>query len=46
MGGINEENIVYGGPEPPPIDSQSKSLGEVVLKKLADDGNEVMFVSN
>lgn len=44
MSGSNMENILYGGPEPPSIDNQSKSLGEIVLKKLADDVDDVMFV--
>lgn len=42
----NEENILYGGPEPPLIDDESKSLGEVLLKKLTINPDEVMFVSN
>lgn len=43
--GDNEKNILYGGPEPPLIDEESKSLGEVILKRLALDGGDVMFVS-
>lgn len=39
------KNILYGGPEPPLIDDESKSFGEVILKKLATHGNNVMFVS-
>lgn len=45
MGDDNEKNILYGGPDPPMIDSESKSLGEVILKKLAVNGNDVIFVS-
>lgn len=45
MGDDNEKNILYGGPDPPMIDNESKSLGEVILKKLAVNGNEVIFVS-
>lgn len=45
MSDNNGENILYGGPEPPLIDEESKSLGEVILKKLAVNGNDVMFVS-
>lgn len=41
----NVENILYGGPDPPLIDEDSKSLGEVILKKLTDNGNDAMFVS-
>lgn len=43
--GDNEKNILYGGPDPPLIDAESKSLGEVILKKLSTNGNEVVFVS-
>lgn len=39
------KHILYGGPEPPLIDDESKSFGEVILKKLATHGNNVMFVS-
>lgn len=39
------KNILYGGPEPPLIDDESKSFGEVILKKLSTHGNNVMFVS-
>lgn len=45
MGDDNEKNILYGGPEPSLIDEESKSLGEVILKKLAINGNDVIFVS-
>lgn len=41
-----DKNILYGGPEPPLIDDESKSFGEVILKKLATHGNNVMFVSS
>lgn len=41
----NEKNILYGGPEPPLIDDESKSLGEVILKRLAVNDNDVIFVS-
>lgn len=46
MSDKNEENILYGGPEPPLIDEQSQSLGETLLRKLTIDPNNVMFVSN
>lgn len=45
MGDDNDKNILYGGPEPPLIDDDSKSLGEVILKKLNSNGDSVMFVS-
>lgn len=45
MGEDNEKHILYGGPEPPLIDADSKSLGEVILKKLTVNGNDAMFVS-
>lgn len=45
MGSTNEENILYGGPEPPLVDDESQSLGEVLLKKLTINPNDVMFVS-
>lgn len=45
MGDDNEKNILYGGPDPPMIDNDAKSLGEVILKKLAVNGNDVIFVS-
>lgn len=41
----DEKNILYGGPDPPLIDEEAKSLGEVILKKLRDDADDVMFVS-
>lgn len=41
----NEEHILYGGPDPPLIDEDSNSLGEVILKKLTVNGNDAMFVS-
>lgn len=46
MNAKNGENILYGGPEPPLIDDESQSLGEVLLKKLTIHPNDVMFVSN
>lgn len=46
MSAKNGENILYGGPEPPLIDDESQSLGEVLLKKLTIHPNDVMFVSN
>lgn len=45
MGEDNKKNILYGGPEPELIDAEAKSLGEVILKKLAANGNDVIFVS-
>lgn len=45
MSDKNDENILYGGVEPPLIDDESKSLGEVLLKKLTVSSNDVMFVS-
>lgn len=45
MGDDNDKNILYGGPEPPLIDEDSKSLGEVILKKLNINGDSVIFVS-
>lgn len=45
MSDKNDKNILYGGPEPPLIDDESKSLGEVLLKKLTVSPNDVMFVS-
>lgn len=46
MSDKNEENILYGGPDPPLIDDESQSLGEVLLKKLTINANDIMFVSN
>lgn len=43
--GYDDKNILYGGPEPELIDSTSKSLGEVILKKLKENENDFMFVS-
>lgn len=43
--GYDDKNILYGGPEPELIDSTSKSLGEVILKKLKENDNDLMFVS-
>lgn len=45
MGDDNEKNILYGGPDPPLIDPEARSLGEVILKKLAVNENDVIFVS-
>lgn len=42
---MQETNILYGGPEPQLIDAESKSLGEVFLKKLSSKGSDVIFVS-
>lgn len=39
------KNILYGGPDAPVIDTESRSFGEVILKKLTAHGNNVMFVS-
>lgn len=43
----DEKHILYGGPLPPPIDDTSRSLGEIVLKSLAEKEteNNLMFVS-
>lgn len=41
----DDENVLYGGPDPDPIDPGAKSFGEVLLNKLAEHGNNVMFVS-
>lgn len=40
-----DQHILYGGPEPELIDSTSRSLGEVILKKLAENETDAMFVS-
>lgn len=46
MNDENEENILYGGQVPPLNDGfDAKSLGEVVLKKLAIRGDDLMYVS-
>lgn len=42
---LNSEKVLYGGPDSPSIDTEAKSLGEVALKKLAENGNEITFVS-
>lgn len=42
---MQEKNILYGGPEPQLIDAQSKSLGDVILKKLSTNGSNLVFVS-
>lgn len=44
MSDKNDKNILYGGPEPPLIDDESKSLGEVLLRKLTVNPNDVMFI--
>lgn len=41
----NEENILYGGPEPQLIDINFKSLGELLLKKLSIHGDDLIYVS-
>lgn len=45
MGDDNAKNILYGGPEPELIDAEAKSFGEVILKKLTVNENNVIFVS-
>lgn len=44
---MSDENILYGGPLPPLIGEKCRSLGEIVLKLLAEKEkqNNVMFVS-
>lgn len=45
MSDQNEENVLYGGPEPQSIDTDFKSLGELLLKKLSIRGDDLMYVS-
>lgn len=45
MSDQNEENILYGGPEPQTIDVDFKSLGELLLKKLSIRGDDLIYVS-
>lgn len=48
MNEYQDKNILYGGPLPPLIDDESRSLGEIVLKQLANKENQndvIMFVS-
>lgn len=45
MSETKEENVLYGGPNPPLIDTESKSLGEIILKKLTENGDNVIVVS-
>lgn len=40
-----EENILYGGPDPPMVDETAKSLGECILNKLTEYQERVLFVS-
>lgn len=40
-----DKNILYGGPEPPLFDDESKSFGEALLKKLQSNGDQTIFVS-
>lgn len=39
-----DENILFGGPEPPIIDDESKSFGEVILKRLKSHSETILFV--
>lgn len=41
----DEENVLYGGPEPQITDIEFKSLGELLLKKLSGHGDELIYVS-
>lgn len=41
----SEENILYGGLEPQLIDTDFKSLGELLLKKLSTRGDDLIYVS-
>lgn len=45
MSALKNGNILYGGPLPPVIDDHSRSLGEIVLKLLTENQDDVMFVS-
>lgn len=41
----SSQNILYGGPDCPTLDPDARSLGEVALKKFADNGDNVILVS-
>lgn len=41
----SSQNILYGGPDSPTLDPDARSLGEVALKKLAENGDNVVLVS-
>lgn len=45
MSNQNEANILYGGPEPQSIDVDFKSLGELLMKKLSVNGDDLIYVS-
>lgn len=40
------KNIVYGGPDPPNVGEGTKSLGEFLIKRMKEFGDEIAFVSN
>lgn len=45
-GGNDDENgILYGGPDLPLIEPDARSMGEVVLRRLAASGDAVVVVS-
>lgn len=41
----SSKNILYGGPDSPSLDPDARSMGEVALKKFADNGDNVVLVS-
>lgn len=45
MSNQNEANILYGGPEPQSIGVNFESLGELLMKKLSVNGDDLMYVS-
>lgn len=44
-GGIDENGVLYGGDELPLIEPDARSMGEVVLRRLAASGDAVVVVS-
>ena len=41
---IHYDNVWYGGPEPPNLTEGTKSLGELCIKRLKEQGNTIKAV--
>lgn len=41
----DDENVLYGGPAPPPIDTEHTNLGDIFIKKFTEYGDRVLIVS-
>lgn len=44
--GVNEDNVWNGGPEPSNLTEGTKSLGELCLKRLKEQGDVIKMVGH